>query len=113
MPSPVYSTILFMQQGLHGDANAHTGFEEVFVVRDIAVFAPTLSGEVFGSLIGPAHQTMFYFSSEGSLTERFAAQYWHWQGRLVLPPGSEYVVHSPAQPTDWTICGYSLAKPIA
>jgi len=112
MAWPVYSTALFRAAGFTGDATVSVPAGQIFIVRDIDVYAdvPNLGRVVFYAIELPTNATFAWFNWS-SLEQNLKM----WRGRQVISPqggaGALLVRNIGGSPCDVSISGYVLTQP--
>jgi hypothetical protein len=108
MTVPVYSTNFIAELGLVGAISLTVPSTEVYVIRDIDVYADGAISVPFTYVFahGANGQAFFYYQWEPG------TQAWEqWRGRQVMSPGTTWDVTSSNGAVDVTVSGYILTLP--
>lgn len=97
-----YSTSFAALQGLSGDHALTVPSGEVWVIRDIDVYADDFAPAEF-YFIGASTQTIAYWQSSGASTPST----YQWRGRQVFEPGETIILRA-TNAADVTMSGYRL-----
>lgn len=102
----VYSASFAQAAALTGTSKVTVPDGQVWVLKDIDVWADSSIEGAFILFAGYSGQIFYAFECDGTV----AGSHDHWTGRIVLQPGQSFEIQVASNAWDVSVCGYSLSN---